>query len=67
MQRAVGRCETVRGALNSSMSSEGEKNHLRRVRTDNLQRVFPLQNLSAGEFLNESGTAVDMISFRLLI
>ena len=34
---------------------------------DSLRRVFPLQNPSAGGFLNESGTAAGLISFRLFI
>lgn len=45
--------------LNSSGSSG--------VESSRPWREFPLQNLSAGVFLNESGTAVGLMAFRLLI
>lgn len=50
VQRVIGWCEITRKALNSSMSSGSECSRFR--------REFPLQNSSAGKFLNESGTAV---------
>lgn len=59
VQRVIGWCEITRKALNSSRSSGSEASRSR--------RVFPLQNPSAGIFLNESGTAAGLKSFRLLV
>lgn len=59
VQRVIGRCEITRKALNSSRSSGSEMSRFR--------RVFPLQNPSAGVFLNESGTAAGLKSFRLFM